>query len=123
MIKEKIAIRKSPGRGRGVFALQNIKAGALIECCPALVFGPQKWENVEKGPIGPYVFAWNKGGALLLGSMSMVNHSQTPNAEVVLDIKSGSAKLFATQDIPKNTELTINYGRSYEQSWLGDKLR
>lgn len=113
-----VVVRNSPGRGRGVFALENIDAGMLIEACPVLVFGPKSWQNVEKGPMGPYVFAWKRGGGLALGITSMLNHSATPNAEVVFDYKAGSSQLVTIQAIRAEEEITIDYGPTYQAAWL-----
>jgi SET domain-containing protein len=111
-------VNTSPGRGRGVFAREDIEAGSIIEYCPALVFDVEHWTNVEQGPFGPYIFSWKKRGALALGITSMLNHSDTPNAEVAMDYEGGAMELTALEFIPKGTEISLDYGPDYNATWL-----
>ncbi len=117
-INGRIIVKNSPGRGRGVFALEDIAIGTLIESCPMLVFGPKHWPNVQEGPIAPYVFAWNRGSALALGVTSLLNHSEHPNTEVVLKYELGASELWATRDIKRGEEIIIHYGPNYKAEWM-----
>lgn len=105
-----IEIRRSPGRGRGVFARQFIAEGTVIERVPMLVF-PEKELESENGfaSLYHYAFEWGKGTVgLALGYGSIYNHSYSPNARY--DDYPQRTKVFtAVKDIQPGEEITINY--------------
>jgi SET domain-containing protein len=105
-----IEVRRSPGKGRGVFARRRIPAGEVIERVPVLVLpiddlsNGSAWTN-----LGNYCFLWSKNSvALALGYGSLYNHSYRPNARY--DDHGQRTKVFTSlRDIEPGEEITVNY--------------
>lgn len=102
----KLEVRKVAGKGRGVFAGEDIAEGTVLEKAPVLVL-PN--DSVEDSPLIHYVYCWTeKTCALALGFGSMYNHSFDPNARY--DDVGIKQKVFtAVRDIKAGEEVTINY--------------
>ena len=105
-----IEVRRSPGKGRGVFARRRIQAGEVIERVPVLVvpiddlYNGSTWTT-----LGEYCFLWSKRTvALALGYGSLYNHSFHPNARY--DDRGQRTKIFtALREIEPGEEITVNY--------------
>lgn len=105
-----IEIRRSEGRGRGVFARKLIPAGTVIERVPMLVFSAEEI-HIEGQPttLYHYCFEWGKETvAIALGYGSIYNHSYSPNARYD-DIAQRTKIFSAIKDIQAGEEITINY--------------
>ncbi|SIN72323.1 hypothetical protein SAMN05444166_0438 [Singulisphaera sp. GP187] len=116
-----IEVRRSPGKGRGVFARRRIEAGEVIERVPVLVVPV---EDLNQGSawtsLGNYCFVWNKSTvALALGYGSLYNHSFRPNARY--DDRGQQIKVFTSlREIEPGEEITVNYnGDPDDQSAVG----
>ncbi|AGA28817.1 SET domain-containing protein [Singulisphaera acidiphila] len=105
-----IEVRRSPGRGRGVFARRLIREGEVIERVPVLVV---PIDELKQGSawtsLGHYCFLWSKDTvALALGYGSLYNHSFRPNARY--DDRGQRTKVFTSlRDIEPGEEITVNY--------------
>ncbi|HEY2589559.1 MAG TPA: SET domain-containing protein [Tepidisphaeraceae bacterium] len=123
-----VEVRRLDNRGRGgrgVFAVRDIPAGAVIERAPVLlipreqVFGDSP-EARRGARISWYVFDW-KGitkrnyVALVLGYGSIYNHSLTPNARCEPEPPDVMG-FHATRDIAAGEEITINYNDGFPDS-------
>ena len=110
-------VRDVKGKGRGVFAVRNIKKNSIIEDCH-LIFAdvPEGESNTFLG----YTFRVSKRKiALALGNGSLYNHSYEPNAYHFYDSKSKTMCIFADRDIRCGEEITINYmGETGEKVWF-----
>ena len=105
-----IEVRRSPGRGRGVFARKFVPAGTIIERVPMIVF-PEKELETDEGfsAMYHYCFAWSKGlVAIALGYGSLYNHSYSPNARYD-DVAQRTKVFTAIKDIQAGEEITISY--------------
>lgn len=105
-----IEVRRSPGKGRGVFARRRIKAGEVIERVPVLVVPIDDLNQGEAWTsLGNYCFVWSKRTvALALGYGSLYNHSFHPNARY--DDRGQQTKVFTSlRDIEPGEEITVNY--------------
>lgn len=108
--KRNTYVKKVKGKGRGVFALRDIREGQIIEVCPVLVF--TKWESkvFKKTNLHNYHFDWKKGGsAILLGFGSLYNHDDEPSAEMQHDMNKRVTDVVALRDIDAHEEITIDY--------------
>ena len=105
-----IEVRRSLGRGRGVFARKMIPAGTIIERVPMLVFPDSEIQNDDGvTALYHYCFEWGPGTvALALGCGSIYNHSYSPNARYD-DIAQRTKTFSAIKDIQPGEEITINY--------------
>ena len=103
---EVLEVRKSPGKGRGVFARQYIKKGTVFETVPMIVFDNSECEGTK---MATYVFEWTKKtSAIALGYGSLYNHSYEPNARYY-DGRNETKLFVALRDIKAGEEITVNY--------------
>jgi SET domain-containing protein len=101
-----LEVRKSPGKGRGVFARKDIKKGTTFETVPLIVFNN---DEVEGSKMSTYVFEWTKKtSAIALGYGSIYNHSYEPNARYY-DGRNETKLFVAIRDIKAGEEITVNY--------------
>jgi SET domain-containing protein len=105
-----IEIKRTPGKGRGVFAREFIPAGTVFEQVPLLVIPASEILNYgNSGFLASYVFEYRKGKvALALGYGSLYNHSFFPNARYD-DTAQQVKEFMALRDIHPGEEITINY--------------
>lgn len=110
-LKVKTCKRLAPGQ-RGVYATEDIRKGRTVEVSPVLVFGPKEAAVLEGTLLDRYVFEWGddaKSSAVGLGSVSLYNHSSSPNADYVQDFQEETIEIRAIQAIKAGDEITINY--------------
>ena len=105
-----IAISASTVSGRGAFATENIKDGAIIERCPAI----EVTDRDIGGELVNYVFYGNIETARLvvMGYGMLFNHSSTPNVAYYREESSLGPEmiLYALRNIRQGEELFYNYG-------------
>ena len=122
--------KKSHVHGRGLFAIQNIKKGSkIIEYIGDKVTKKegdkradkqikQYKKNKNNGMV--YIFELNKlydiDGSVSHNHAKLINHSCNPNCEV--EIINNEIWISAIKNIKKNTELSYNYGYSYDTDYV-----
>lgn len=130
--RDGLYLKDIPSKGRGLFCKEDIKAGEVIEVTPLYVFnGSKHYAEIEELGLGDYVFGANNVSrnikALMkakseeqlcgmpLGVALFCNHSSKPNAATRLINKRYTSyfQLEAKEDIVKNTEICISYGKSW----------
>ena len=104
-----IVMRNTAKYGRGIFADRYIKKGELIEEALVIIIPKQEWKQMRKSVLLNYVFRWGKDKAIALGYGSLFNHSFTPNAKYITNIKNQTIDFYARQDIQKEEEILVNY--------------
>lgn len=107
---ELVMIKKVPGKGRGVFARQDIPKGAIIEKVPVLIVPVRHLvDGFDNPTLNRFFFIWEKDVvAVCLGYGSLYNHSFQPNARY--DEDGPSRMIFsAIRPIQKGEEICINY--------------
>lgn len=128
-------IKQVPGKGRGVFSTKDIKAGEIVEKAPVFIISgtfseyPEQHEYRLNGlkkitsdrmilpnEIQDYYFCWSeltkngkKDHCIALGYGSLYNSDNPSNMRYEADEKNLNMLFIAVVDIPKDTELTINY--------------
>lgn len=110
-----VRIKSSTIHGRGVFAAQTINPGRLVMSRPFIrVDGTDGLPD----PLDRYVFESDREDVALLclGELSLLNHDDEPNCEVIEDDRSDTFHLFALRRIQVNEELTISYPESLEDT-------
>lgn len=116
------ALRVVPfGNGRGVIATRPIRRGELIERSPVILVPEEDRPAVDPTNVGSYIVMWehattgedlysgNGRAAVVLGLMSLVNHSDDPNCTIVRYIEALALDLIALRDIAADEELRIDY--------------
>jgi SET domain-containing protein len=115
-----IEVKRSRGKGRGVFAREMIPCGTVIERVPVVTLQVQEiFSPVRRSKLAEYVFKWGDGVvAVALGYGSLYNHSYDPNAAFHSDGRF--IQVFtAIRDIKAGEEITVNYtGTAKDQSRL-----
>ena len=122
--------KKSHVHGRGLFAVQNIKKGSkIIEYIGDKVTKKegdkradkqikQYKKNKNNGMV--YVFELNKlydiDGSVSHNHAKLINHSCNSNCEV--EIINNEIWISAIKNIKKYTELSYNYGYSYDTDYV-----
>jgi SET domain-containing protein len=108
-----LRIAESAGRGRGVFALQEIPEGQIIECSPVLVMDGNARALLDETLLHDYIFEWQPEGrkhcCVALGYLSLYNHSFASNCEYVMDYEQQCMSIQTMRDVAAGEELTINY--------------
>jgi hypothetical protein len=112
-------------KGRGVFALQDFRAGDVIEVCPVVIF--ETPSDALPEVLDSLVFDWevlaNKPGtdALALGFGSLYNDDNPANMRYEAIPTEAVLRFIAVRDIKDNEELTINYSaRGGGATWHDD---
>jgi len=111
-------IGQSPGRGRGIFATEDISPGTHIETCPVIVLPAKDRPHIEHTELFNYYFKWKDDSlAICLGNGSLYNHSYDPNARYDKAYESNEIHFVAVRPIQAGEEITINYnGNLHDQT-------
>jgi SET domain-containing protein len=108
-------VRDCQRKGRGIYAVVPIVAGALIESAPVLVLSAEDRARVAATRLRHYYFHWSGdedgewSAALALGHISLCNHAREPNAAFVVHRDQERIDLLARSDIAPGEEITIDY--------------
>ena len=109
-----IRIKNTKNMGRGLFASENIKKGALIHVSELLKIPLE--EVVMCPTIEKYVFGYSKRFSVMaLGLGSLFNHCSEPNVEAWHGYRDDREVMeFRTMcAIKKGQQLLIDYGDNY----------
>jgi SET domain-containing protein len=124
MILPILTIMDTPNKGRGVFALEPIAAGTIIEIAPVLVLDPSERAKVEQTLLYDYIFEWgedHQSAAVALGYVSIYNHSDSANCKYDMDFDFQTITITTLSDIEKGAELLIHYngeGSTITPDWF-----
>lgn len=121
----KIGIKKSPVHGWGVFALEDIEIGDMIEECPYIPVEsycnktePSDDKLTEYFFIYPNIFGEIKESnkkiknmvpAIVLGYGSLYNHSFKPNVDYITNTELEIFEFISFKKIKNGEELFIKY--------------
>lgn len=110
LFQNKLIVKKSSTHGYGVFAGKKIRKGEIIEECYIIVSkgGDKKLED--------YYFDANRKYAIFTGFGIIYNHSDDPNADYKLNLKTRVVTIKAERTIPKGNEIFISYGDEWFKS-------
>lgn len=112
----KVVIAPSRVHGLGVFAIEPIRTGEVIEECPCLPL-ERGFEHLPS-VINHYLYEWpldGDGRAVVWGSASVFNHDPSPNATWRTMPDPPRIVFTAARDIGAGEEVFINYGEDYWQ--------
>lgn len=110
-----IEARAAGTKGRGVFARRDLRRGMLLERVPAISLSLADTEAIAVTVLEDFYFANptdRDGGLLVLGLASLVNHSDTPNAETRAwyDARHGWwVEMRTTREMATGEEITRRY--------------
>src|SRR5262245_51219079 len=111
-----VALRRIPGKGRGVVAVKACKAGTELERSPVIVVPIDDLLDREDPPTVPdqYLLDWSEepGRELAMGCgfLMLYNHSADPNVEFWTGPDPETMSVIAIRDIAAGEELVYDYG-------------
>lgn len=117
IFQARFAIRKSrPGLGQGLFATTNVRKGDFI-----LEYTGKRIPTTHADTLKTrYLFeidrAWTIDGSSRSNIARYINHSCMPNCEG--EIRDGAVLIYASRDIKKGEELSIDYGQEYFDEFI-----
>jgi len=112
MLKPYLYVDQTAGRGRGVFTIERIPAGTVIEIAPVIVMELSDREHLDKTLLHDYIFEWGKQKkqcCMALGLIPMYNHDYKSNCEYFMDFEDSTIMVKTVRMIERGEELTINY--------------
>jgi len=115
---DRLVVRASPERGRGVFAKVSFEEGEVIESCPVIPIPEDEVDAVGRTVLGNYFFKWggtHDEGAVALGFGSLYNHTDAPNAMYVRKHELGVIDFVALRPIAAGEEITVSYHGGFGQ--------
>ena len=110
-------VRQTGRKGRGIFALTDIRRHSVILQSQAVLLDGGDYEKLGETSIWPYRFALGARCALVFGDIAFCNHSDMPNAAVTwtrLTPTAAVASLVALTGIKANSEIEISYADTEE---------
>lgn len=112
MLKPYLYLDQTKGRGRGVFTVERIPAGTVIEIAPVIVMELADRQHLDKTPLHDYIFEWGKQKdqcCMALGLIPMYNHDYKSNCEYFMDFDDSTIMVKTVRVIERGEELSINY--------------
>ena len=107
-------IRHLKSKGRGLVATEQIGEGASIVSCPVIVYDDADAGRISKTRLGDYNFRFGERqnrACIVLGVISLCNHAEEPNAEIVWHEEALMVTLVALRPIADGEEICIRYRR------------
>jgi SET domain-containing protein len=108
------SIRRFKRKGRGLVATEQIPAGVRIVTCPVIVYDDEDAGRISKTRLGDYNFRFGERqnrACIVLGAISLCNHADEPNAEIVCNETELTVTLVALRPIAEGEEICIRYRR------------
>jgi SET domain-containing protein len=108
------AIRQFKRKGRGLVATEEIAVGTAIVTCPVIVYDDADAGRISKTRLGDYNFRFGdrqNRACIVLGVISLCNHAEEPNAEIVCHEAEQTVTLMALRPIAEGEEICIRYRR------------
>ena len=105
-----IAIRQFKRKGRGLVATREIPAGERIVTCPVIVYDDEDAGRISKTRLGDYNFRFGERqnrACIVLGVISLCNHADEPNAEIVCHEAELTVTLLTVMPEPENVTVGV----------------
>jgi hypothetical protein len=123
LVNSKIKLGQSDIHGRGVFAVQDIKEGDIVERCPMVPLAfrsryhsdPQIYRFLYSQPMCPCNECKTHGFIfhMVLGYGMIYNHQDDANTTWKFDFTNLIADVIANRDIKAGSEIFVDYGKNY----------
>lgn len=108
LFQNEISVRKSSIQGYGVFADKDILPGEIIEECYGFNVA-----GIEAELVDYYFKAKDNRSFMPSGYGALYNHSDTPNANYMLDQENSILEIKANKKIRRGEEIFISYGKKW----------
>jgi len=117
--------------GYGVYTDKDLREGEIVEISPVIIY-PRKlldaaiYMSIADGLkdnqviLDQYAIVWsNNNSAVMLGYLSIYNHSSNPPARFFTDFSNRLMGVIATRDLPKGSQVTVSYGPDWFEQKKG----
>lgn len=118
-ISVSIYIKRTAGRGRGVFTKDRLAAGELIEIAPVIVMSKKDRQFIDQTLLHDYIFEWGSSKlecCMALGYIPLYNHSFKANCNYEMHFTRETITIKTNRDIKAGEELFINYNGDWDNS-------
>jgi SET domain-containing protein len=112
MVQPYLVILPSENRGRGVFTMEAIGKGEIIEIAPVVVMNEADRPYLDKTLLHDYIFEWpgdDRKCCMALGYVPIYNHAYEANCEYEMDRENHLMTIKTVRAIAKGEELFLNY--------------
>jgi uncharacterized protein len=114
---KRVSVEETPEKGRGLFALDPINAGEIIDVTPVLIVDEALSKTIMQYPkVADSLLIWDGNErnvnrlAIGFGPLSMCNHAVEANAGLQrIDFPSPRFALIAKKEIRIGEEITLSY--------------
>jgi hypothetical protein len=111
-LSDLVAIRHTEHRGRGVFALEALPEGLLLETAPVIVMPGDQRPLIDQTLLHDYIFIWGEEEdqcCMALGYVALYNHASPANCDYAMNFDQHTISIITVRDIAAGEELFINY--------------
>ena len=123
---ESFVIKNSPGRGKGLFAKVRIKKGETIGYYTGEII--RDW-HANREPYRSSLYLlwvckdyWINGVGPQSNYTCYINHSDKPNAELIVSTRWKTARIESLRTIQPGEEIFYSYGEEYWEALEVDPL-
>lgn len=117
ILHARFAVRKArPGLGHGLYATALLRKGDFIVEYSGKQISTSYADTLKTRYLFEIDGTWTIDGSDMHNIARYVNHSCEPNCEC--EIRDGRVLIYATRDIEKGEEITIDYGEEYFDEFI-----
>ena len=119
MILPSLFIAPTENKGRGVFTIQNIESGTIVEVAPVIIMSREERKLLDETLLHDYIFEWGRDKqqcCMALGYVPVYNHSYKSNCEYEMDFENETISIRSVHFIKAGEELFINYNGNWNDS-------
>ncbi|MEP7278247.1 MAG: SET domain-containing protein [Bacteroidota bacterium] len=112
MIHPALFIAPAGTMGRGVFTLEPVQAGMVIEVAPVIVMNATDRQKLDETLLHDYIFEWGEHKnqcCMALGYVPVYNHSYQSNCTYEMDFANLTITIKTIRALEAGEELFINY--------------
>lgn len=117
-LRNGIYVAGAKNKGRGVFTIDELDAGLLIETAPVIVMQQAERTLLDQTLLHDYIFEWGEKKSeccMALGLVPLYNHSYQANCEYEMDFKKQLISVKTIRKIAAGEELFINYNGDWNE--------
>jgi SET domain-containing protein len=118
-LSDLVEIRQTEKMGKGVFALEYLPEGLLLELSPVIVMSQRERVLLDQTLLHDYIFIWGEREdqcAMALGYVPLYNHAPVSNCEYVMDFEKETISIITVRPIAKGEELFVNYNGDWNDA-------
>ena len=116
-IESNLQVKESkPGVGKGLFSLEPLTRGMFVAEYTGVKIPTEEANRLSSRYLFEVDSEWSIDGSPESNVARYINHSCDPNTEA--EIIDGRIVIYASRDISKGSELTLDYGQEYFDEFI-----